>query len=59
MWTLVGAGIKSMDQSERPMSSVLPSECHWIKEWAVEFDPENSSLTTSTGRQVSSFVLLS
>ena len=34
------------------MSSVLPTECDWIKDRAVAFDPENNSLTVSSGKQV-------
>ncbi|XP_070178657.1 sulfide:quinone oxidoreductase, mitochondrial-like [Littorina saxatilis] len=52
MWTLVGAGLKTLGQSQRPMSSVLPSNCDWIKESAVKFDPKNNSLTTSSGKQI-------
>ncbi|XP_041355640.1 sulfide:quinone oxidoreductase, mitochondrial-like [Gigantopelta aegis] len=52
LWTLVGGGLKSFSQSNRPMGSVLPRDCEWIKDRAVSFDPENCTVTTSNGQQV-------
>ena len=58
MWTLVGAGLKSMDQSRRPMSSVLPPECDWIRDSAMVFNPEHNSVFTASGKKVSYFAEL-
>ncbi|KAK7479537.1 hypothetical protein BaRGS_00029254 [Batillaria attramentaria] len=52
MWTLVGAGLKQLSQSQRPTSSVLPSQCVWIKDSAASFDPKNNSLTTAGGKKI-------
>lgn len=49
MWTLVGGGIKKFEQSQEPISKFLPKQCDWIKDKAVEFDPENNTVTTSKG----------
>ncbi|XP_038078811.1 sulfide:quinone oxidoreductase, mitochondrial-like [Patiria miniata] len=52
LWTLVGAGLKQKEQSRRPMKDVMPKACDWIKEKAVEFDPEHNSVKTSGGKVV-------
>ncbi|XP_050397076.1 sulfide:quinone oxidoreductase, mitochondrial [Patella vulgata] len=52
MWTLVGGGIKSLDDSSRSMKSVIPSGCEWIKDKAVKFDPINNTVTTANGTNV-------
>ena len=53
MWTLVGAGLKNMKQSKRPMSAVLPADCDWIADSAMAFNPEYNSLITASGKLVS------
>ena len=53
MWTLVGGGLKNFEQSRRPMASVLPSQCKWIKDAAETFDPENNTITLASGNKVS------
>ena len=52
MWTLVGAGQKNLDQSGKPMSSVLPSNADWIKEKAAKIDAENSTVTVESGEEI-------
>ncbi len=52
MWTLVGGGMKNLDQSGHPMSQVLPKRAHWIKEKAVRFNPEENKLTTASGEEI-------
>nr|QGW51953.1 sulfide:quinone oxidoreductase [Sinonovacula constricta] len=52
MWTLVGAGIKTVDQSAMPMESILPKQCDLHKYKAVEFDPQNNTVTLSNGEQL-------
>ncbi|XP_067654101.1 sulfide:quinone oxidoreductase, mitochondrial-like [Haliotis asinina] len=52
MWTLVGAGLKTLQASGRPMQSVLPSSCDWIKDRAVKFDPDSCMVTTASGEQI-------
>lgn len=53
MWTMVGGGMKQLKQSGRPMSQVLPSKAHWIKDQATKFYPEENRLVTSLGEEIS------
>jgi len=48
-WTLVGAGTFDMKKTIRTEKEVIPKGAEWIKDGAQNFDPENSSLTTSSG----------
>ena len=52
MWTLVGGGQKTLDQSGRPMSEVLPKNADWIKDSVATFDPENNTITTKEGKEI-------
>ena len=49
----MGGGLKNFEQSKRPMASVLPSQCKWIKDAAETFDPENNTITLASGNKVS------
>lgn len=49
MWTMVGGGVKTKEQSMRTMASVMPKSVDWKKERAVTFDPENNLVTTEGG----------
>ena len=48
-WTLVGAGAYNVNDTIKPMSSVMPSYAKWIKEYAEEFLPDSNSLKTNGG----------
>ena len=48
-WTLVGAGAYNVNDTIKPMSSVMPSYVKWIKEYAEEFLPDSNSLKTNGG----------
>jgi sulfide:quinone oxidoreductase len=48
-WTLVGAGDYKLEDTARPMSSVIPKHIKWIKESASEFDPDHNTVRTSEG----------
>ena len=48
-WTLVGAGAYNVNDTIKPMSSVMPSYVKWIKEHAEEFLPDSNSLKTNGG----------
>ncbi|XP_043188056.1 sulfide:quinone oxidoreductase, mitochondrial-like isoform X2 [Amphibalanus amphitrite] len=52
MWTMVGGGMKTVEQSARPMKDVLPAQADWIRERAVAFDPKSNKVTTSSGDEV-------
>lgn len=49
MFTLIGGGIKKLDQSYKPMKSVLPKDAVWLKDKVAEIDPKKSQVTTEKG----------
>lgn len=52
MWTMVGAGLKTLEQSRRPMAEVVPPQADWIRSAAVEFRPEENAVVTADGRRI-------
>lgn len=52
MWTLVGGGMKTLEDSGRPMGDVLPSKAQWIKDRVAEFHPQRNQLLTSSGEEI-------
>ncbi|XP_013112167.2 sulfide:quinone oxidoreductase, mitochondrial [Stomoxys calcitrans] len=58
MFTLVGGGMKSVAQSCKPMSQVLPKNIEWLQEKAQTFDPQNNTVTTATGKEIKYDMLL-
>ncbi|KAK3597937.1 hypothetical protein CHS0354_042282 [Potamilus streckersoni] len=52
MWTLVGSGLKTVDQSARAMETVLPKHCEWLKTRAMEFIPEKNIVHLQNGDQL-------
>ena len=48
-WTLVGAGAYNVDDTIKPMASVMPKYVNWIKDSAESFSPESNSVKTSNG----------
>ncbi|MCX5948964.1 MAG: FAD/NAD(P)-binding oxidoreductase [Cyanobacteria bacterium] len=57
-WTLVGAGVFSLEQTRRDEASLIPEGVHWIRESAAGFDPDSNTLTTSGGSRLSYDVLI-
>ncbi|XP_047501361.1 sulfide:quinone oxidoreductase, mitochondrial-like [Penaeus chinensis] len=52
MWTLVGGGMKTLENSGKPMSKVLPKKADWIKQRVVAFDPANNKVMTDDGQEI-------
>lgn len=52
MWTLVGAGAKTVSASGRSTASVMPSGVKWVKSRAMKFDPKNNTVFTECGKEV-------
>nr|QTJ02330.1 sulfide quinone oxidoreductase 1 [Xenograpsus testudinatus] len=52
MWTLVGGGMKKLEDSGRPMSKVLPKKAEWIKQRVVTLDPHNNKVMTEDGSEI-------
>ena len=52
-WTLVGAGVFSLEQTRRNEAELIPAGVEWIREAAAGFDPAAASVTTASGRILS------
>ncbi len=50
--TLVGAGVWTNEDTEYKTADFMPDGVTWIKEKAVEFDPEQNSVKTSGGKEI-------
>lgn len=52
LWTLVGGGCATLEQSERSEASVMPKGATWIQDAADAFDPDNDAVHTAGGRTI-------
>jgi eukaryotic sulfide quinone oxidoreductase len=52
LWTLVGGGLKKIEESSRPMSSILPKETKWIQNSIKSFDPKQDVVELKDGTKV-------
>lgn len=52
-WTLVGAGVYDIKDTERTEASVMPKGITWIKERAQSFEPESNRVILGNGELVS------
>ena len=50
LWTLVGGGRASADETVRPEADVMPKGVRWVREAATDVDPEAQTVTTESGR---------
>lgn len=50
--TLVGGGVWSNADTEYKTADFMPEGVNWIKEKAVEFNPEQNSVKTSGGKEI-------
>jgi sulfide:quinone oxidoreductase len=57
-WTLVGAGVFSLEQTRRREADLIPAGVTWIREAAAGFDPDASTVTTSSGQRLAYDVLV-
>jgi len=46
---LIGGGMKKLEDSQMPMSDVLPVNASWLKDSAMKFDPATNTVTTQSG----------
>ncbi|KAM9807983.1 sulfide:quinone oxidoreductase, mitochondrial-like [Neosynchiropus ocellatus] len=53
IWTLVGAGAKSVKSSGRPTESVMPSGVKLVKSKVQEINPEKNTVRTDDGTEIS------
>lgn len=49
LFTLVGGGMKKLENSYKPMKKVLPSNAEWKRDRAVKIDPTNNKVETANG----------
>lgn len=47
LWTLVGGGRAPVGRSSRPEAAVMPAGVSWVKDRAVEIDPDAQSVATA------------
>jgi eukaryotic sulfide quinone oxidoreductase len=52
-WTLVGSGLKSLDDVQRPLPQVIPEGVKHYPLQVSTFDPENNVVKTSEGVDIS------
>ncbi|KAI8816239.1 mitochondrial sulfide:quinone oxidoreductase [Fimicolochytrium jonesii] len=52
LWTFVGAGLKQMKESERPMGQLVPKQAEWLKDRVSRIDPAANIVTTGSNRQI-------
>jgi sulfide:quinone oxidoreductase len=52
LWTLVGAGVFRKELSERAESAFIPQGADWIQESVAEFQPDQNTVVTNTGRKI-------
>ncbi|XP_067003307.2 sulfide:quinone oxidoreductase, mitochondrial isoform X2 [Anabrus simplex] len=52
MFTLIGGGIKKLQDSRKPMSSVLPKNALWLKDEVMAFEPASNSVQTKKGDHI-------
>lgn len=57
-WTLVGAGTFNIANTEKNEANYIPKKAKWIKDAAASFDPDNNTLTCSSGNTYSYEVLV-
>ncbi|WP_223533815.1 FAD/NAD(P)-binding oxidoreductase [Pseudomonas sp. GL-RE-20] len=51
-WTLVGGGAYNVENTVRPMASVMPRGTHWLQAAVTGIDPDKRQLTLGDGRTV-------
>ena len=57
-WTLVGAGAYDYKKTGRPMSSVIPSGCDWVKDAVTTIDADNNKVNTASSGELSYDILV-
>lgn len=51
-WTMVGAGVFTRSQTERPMAQCIPEQAQWIHAAVTAFLPEQNTIILEDGRQL-------
>ncbi|KAG0202641.1 hypothetical protein BGX28_004901 [Mortierella sp. GBA30] len=53
LWTFVGSGLKSFDESKMAMSEVMPGKAQWIKDSVTAFNPKENTVVLANGESIS------
>ncbi|KAJ1675546.1 hypothetical protein EV182_001056 [Spiromyces aspiralis] len=53
LWTFVGAGLKQLDETQKPMAEVVSPNATLIPEAAAKIDPESNTVTLADGTKIS------
>ncbi|CAF1270460.1 unnamed protein product [Rotaria sordida] len=51
-WTLVGAGLKTAEEVEKPQTQCIPSNTTWIQSNANQVEPEKNHVQLDNGRKI-------
>lgn len=49
LWTLVGAGVCSLEESQRATAQLIPSGVVWLQEKVLSFNPEQNKVLAESG----------
>src|SRR5579875_4126815 len=52
LWTLVGGGRAPLGRSARPEASVMPAGVTWVRDRAVEIDPDAKRVATAESGEI-------
>lgn len=52
LWTLVGGGRASLEESARPEAKVMPKQVRWVRQAATAIDPDAGSVALEDGSAV-------
>ncbi|KAF9294220.1 hypothetical protein BGZ88_004217 [Linnemannia elongata] len=53
LWTFVGSGLKTFDESKMAMSEVMPEKAQWIKDSVASFNPTKNTVVLANGESIS------
>lgn len=52
MFTLVGGGMKTLENAARPMKDVLPKNVDWVQDSVSSLEPQGNFVTTQCGTRI-------
>ncbi len=58
LWTLVGAGVMPIERTRRPQAGLVPRGVAWVRDAAVELDPDRRVVATAGGARIGYDVLV-
>ncbi|KAK6625784.1 hypothetical protein RUM43_006083 [Polyplax serrata] len=52
MFTLIGGGMKSLEDARKPMADVLPKDVDWVQDSVQKIEPQGNYVTTLSGKRI-------